>query len=470
MTTTPLSPSTNRVTIPAVWTAILSAIGVTPTEAQWPIVKTLARFVAISGGEQGGKSFIVVVIAILRFILLPRSGAPYLIWLVGRKYENSKKEWEYLIQFSLVLGWLAPNSYSKAGPDKQRRAVLKDGTEIRTLTIAEEMNIGMERPDIIIGCEMAQASEEGYKKLRARAAASGGHLLMSSTYESREDWYMDLYESWQAPSKMHVSFALPSWSNQHVYPGGREDPEIQALIADTGDEFVLERMSGVPRKPFGLVFGRDFSPKIHVREIDYIPGLPVYLAIDPGYNRSVHAAEAIQMPIDGPIHVFDEIYDNTHTTSGMIEALMNRPWWGDVDRNECVIDIQATARQQAQDDPPILIWQEKSGLSLNCVRVPIIDGIDRFRSFLLYDHVAERPGIVMAPRCTGLRSELGDGKSPITGRKQAYSWKVDARKEIVGPVPSKKYCDAIKAVTYFLVYKFGYYKKRQGDKIKVNRR
>ena len=38
----------------------------------------------------------------------------------------------------------------------------------------------MERPDITIGCEMAQASEEGYKKLRARAAASGGHLLMSS--------------------------------------------------------------------------------------------------------------------------------------------------------------------------------------------------------------------------------------------------------------------------------------------------
>ena len=131
------------------------------------------------------------------------------------------------------------------------------------------------------------------------------------------------------------------------------------------------------------------------------PAFPCTLAIDPGYNRSVHAA------IGDPdahrrasIHVFDEIYDNMLTTSEMIEALMNRPWWKDVDRNECVIDIQATARQQAQDDPPILIWQEKSGLSLNCVRVPIIDGIDRFRSFLRYDHVVERPGMVIAPRCS----------------------------------------------------------------------
>lgn len=484
--TTAVSTSSRR-TAPRVWQAILDTLrlpcvgdqcphsqcdgtqtehSIEPTEAQWKILLTVAKYIAISGGEQGGKSFIVVILLVLRFILLPRSQAPFLIWLVGRRYEDSEKEWEYLIKFCLQLGWLDPRRYSRAGPEKKRLATLKDGTEIKTLTIAEEMNIGKERPDFILGCEISQASEEAYRKLRARAAASGGDMFLSGTYEAQWDWFTDLIEVWQNHTSQHASFALASWSNPHVYPEGREDPKILELIADASDEFVLERLSGIPRKPKGLVFGDVFDPKYHIREIDYIPGLPVYLAIDPGYNQSVHAAIALQLPVGGPIHWFDEIYDNLLTTSEMIEQLQLRPWWSDVDPNESVIDIQATARQQAQDDPPIVIWEEKSGLSLNTVKVPIQDGIDRFRSFLRVDPVTGNPGMVIAPRCRGSLAELGSGKNPLTGTKGAYMWQFDARGEKKGIVPRNRYNDAIKAVTYWLVYKFGFVKSKRGNKVR----
>ena len=41
-----------------------------------------------------------------------------------------------------------------------------------------------------------------------------------------------------------------------------------------GDDLFSERIEGIPRKMKGLVFGNEFNPEIHIREVEYIPGLP----------------------------------------------------------------------------------------------------------------------------------------------------------------------------------------------------
>ena len=432
--------------------AIRRALGLAPNgPEQAAILETEFPRNVVSGGERGGKSFIAAWLAAERTFEFDH---PVLGWIAGRKYQNTEEEFDYMVDFFSRLGVL--EDYAKTQPDKARWMRLTDGSVFKTLSVAEEMNIGQESPDIIVVCEVSQISLEAFKKFRARQASSKGLMIMTGTFEPGMTWFHQVFKAWSSGADGSKSFSLPSWTNPHVYPGGREDPELVAMERDVGEDFFLERVAGVPRIPEGLVFGKDFSFDQHIADIEYIPGLPVYLAVDPGYSGGRHVILAIQCPPDSPIHVFDEIFETKLYTEEMIDVAMAKPWWLDVNEEWCCIDIQATRVQQAVH-PPVHIWANgPAKLSFHSVFVPIASGIDRMKSFLRIDPLTHRPRIVFAPRCTGFLSEVGVVASPLTGLMQAYSWKMDRQKNLIGQAPQNRWNDAIKALTYFLVKKYGF--------------
>ena len=114
----------------------------------------------------------------------------------------------------------------------------------------------------------------------------------------------------------------------------------------------MERIAGQPVPPKGLVVP-EVRPDVHVRDVAYVPGLPVRLAVDPGY-AGAYAVEALQH-IDGREVVVDEIYERGLVTEEIIEMAKSRPWWPDVEGG--VIDV--AAYQHHSMPAPAEAWLEE---------------------------------------------------------------------------------------------------------------
>ena len=422
---------------------LFSKVGFEPTEKQIPIIACRKRCILVAGGEQAGKSMIASKYLVSRCLETEESG---LYWLVAADYERTRAEFDYLVRDFATLGILAEVS-KRVDPG---RIVLADGTRIETKSAKDPRTLAMRAPDGIIGCEASQLDMESFHRLRSRCAPKRGWLFLAGTFEGSLGWYPQLFQTWQYGTDEEQSFSLPSYSNEHLYPEGKSDPEILKLKAMASDEFFMERIEGIPSPPQGLVFS-EFRADIHISDrAEWSVGDPVYLLMDPGY-AGAYAVEAVQ-EINGQICIIDEIYEQGLITKEIIEVAQSRPWWKDVQGG--VIDI-AGYQHQAMS-APAEIWMEETGLYLSGQKIKINDGTERLKGFLKPDPQTNAPKLIINPKCEGILSEFGVVPNPFDGQTRAYRWKVDRDGNIVGEQPDDKNNHGVKAVIYGLVDRFGY--------------
>ena len=239
---------TTQANTPEIVDYLFSRVDFEPTEKQRPIMECRKRFILVAGGEQAGKSMIASKYLVSRFL---ETEEPGLYWLVAADYERTRAEFDYLVQDFANLGILAEVS-KRVDPG---RIVLADGTRIETKSAKDPRTLAMRAPNGIIGCEASQLDLESFHRLRGRCAPKRGWLFLAGTFEGSLGWYPQLFQTWQFGTVDEQSFSLPSYSNRHLYPGGKTDPEILKLKAMASDEFFMERIEGVPSPPQGLVFG-----------------------------------------------------------------------------------------------------------------------------------------------------------------------------------------------------------------------
>ena len=342
------------------------------------------------------------------------------------------------------------------------RIVLTDGTRIETKSGVDHRTLSKESPDGIIGCEASQLDSTVFSRMRGRVTARNGWLFLAGTFESSVGWYPQLFKAWQQGGSDRRSFSLPSWTNRTLYPDGRYDAQLAALQADSTDDFFMERIAGRPVPPKGLVVP-EIRPNVHVRDVSYIPGVPVRLAIDPGY-AGAYAVEVLQY-IDGREVIVDEIYERGLVTEEIIEMARSREWWPDVEGG--VIDV--AGYQHHSMAAPGEAWLQEGGVSLSASRVSINDGTQRLRSFLKVPGNDRGPRLQIASHCKGILSEMGVTPNPFDGQTRPYRWKTDREGNIVGRVPEDRYNHAIKAVIYHLVDKYGYASRPRASTFKVKR-
>ena len=428
---------------PGITEYLFSKLDFNPTEKQIPILESRKRFILVAGGEQAGKSMVASKYLVSRFL---ETDEPGLYWLVAADYERTKAEFEYLIQDFATLGILAEAS-KRVDPG---RIVLADGTRIETKSAKDPRTLAMRAPNGIIGCEASQLDLDSFHRMRGRCAPKRGWLFLAGTFEGSLGWYPQLFQTWQHPTEDEQSFSLPSYSNNHLYPGGKSDPEILRLKSMASDDFFMERIEGIPSPPQGLVFG-EFRADLHITpDAEWSVGDPVQLWIDPGY-AGAYAVEVVQ-EINGQVNVIDEIYEQGLITSEIIQIAQSRPWWKDVVGG--VIDI-AGYQHQAMS-APAEIWLQETGVYLAAQKIRINEGSERLKSFLKPDPISNAPKIVFNPTCKGILSEFGAIPSPMDGQTHAYRWRMDRDGNIVGDTPEDKNNHGVKAVVYGLVDKFGY--------------
>ena len=424
-----------------------------PTEEQIKILNSDKRFILVAGGEQAGKSMVASKFLLQKFL---EDESPGLYWLVAADYERTRAEFEYLTQDFAKLGILREVT-KRVDPG---RIVLADGTRIETKSAKDPRTLAMRAPNGIVGCEASQLDLETFYRMRGRCAPKAGWMFLGGTFESSLGWYPQTFTAWESGIGDEQSFSLPSYTNFHLYPGGRDDPEIKRLEAVSSDDFFMERIEGRPVPPRGLVFN-EFRASIHAQEVDYVPNEPVHIWIDPGYAGG-YALEAVQI-IDDVVRVFDEIYEIGLVTEEIIEMAQGRPWWKDVQYG--VIDIAGTQHQAMP--APAEVWLSKTGLYLASQKVPINDGTERLKSFLKVDPISGYSRLSINSTCRGILSEFGAVPNAFDGQTRAYRWKMDRDGAIVGNTPEDKYNHGIKALIYGLVYHFGYSYVGDRQKIKV---
>ena len=432
-------------------------IGFSPTELQKPILNSRKRFTLVAGGEQAGKSMVASKYLVGRLF---ENKEPGLYWLVAADYERTRAEFEYLVQDFATMGLLKESS-KRVDPG---RIILADGTRIETKSAKDPRTLAMKAPDGIIGCEASQLDLETFHRLRGRCAPKRGWMFLGGTFEGSLGWYPPLYQAWQHSSSVdEKSFSLPSYSNEHLYPEGRQDPEILALERASSDDFFMERIEGIPSPPKGMVF-TEIRPDIHVQDVEYEPDVPVHLWIDPGYAEA-YAVEVIQV-VNDQIRVIDEIYERDLITDEIIEIAQSKTWWKDAKFG--VIDIAGNQHQAMA--APAEVWMEKTGIYFDSQKVKINDGTERLKAFLKTDPVEQRePRIVFNPKCKGILSEFGVQPNPFDGQTRAYRWKMDRDGTIVGETPEDKYNHGVKAVIYGLINRYGYGYISENSTIKVKR-
>ena len=341
--------------------------------------------------------------------------------------------------------------------------VLADGTRIETKSAKDPRTLAMRAPNGILGCEASQLDMETFFRLRGRCAPKRGWMFLAGTFEGSLGWYPQMYTAWAAGADPEAkAYSLPSWTNKYLYPGGREDPEIQRLKEVASDDFYMERIEGKPSPPKGLVF-TEFRPDAHVVDVEYVPDVPVHLWMDPGYAGG-YAVEVIQVQGE-QIQVIDEIYEVGLVTDEIIDIAKSRPWWPDVKFG--VIDIAGNQHQAMA--APAEVWLQQAGLYLSSQKVKINEGTERLKGWLKIDPRTHAPRIVFSPKCIGIMSEFGMAPNPFDGQTRAYRWKTDREGNIVGDTPEDKYNHGIKAIIYGLIDRFGYSYVQGHDRIKVRR-
>jgi len=435
---------------------LFDKVGFYPTAEQSFILDSGYRFNLVAGGEQAGKSLVASKYLLSRFADTDERG---LYWLVAADYERTRAEFEYLLQDFSVLGILKEAS-KRVDPG---HLVLADGTRIETKSAKDPRTLAMRAPNGILGCEASQLDLETFFRLMGRCAPKRGWMFLSGTFEGSLGWYPQMFTAWASGAEPDSrAFSLPSWTNVHLYPGGSTDPEILRLKEASSDDFFMERIEGKPSPPRGLVFP-EFRPDMHIAELEYEPGSPVHLWMDPGY-AGAYAVVAVQLRGE-QICVIDEIYEQGLVTDEIIDIARSRTWWPDVSFG--VIDIAGTQHQAMA--APTEAWMDQTGLYLSSQKIRINEGTERLKGWLKIDPKTHAPRIVFSPKCHGILSEFGSAPNPFDGQTKAYRWKTDREGNIVGEVPEDKYNHAIKAVIYGLVDRFGYGYIENRDRIRVKR-
>lgn len=460
-------------------TAVLfDRVGFKPLPAQAKILACGKRFVQVAGGEQAGKSLTASKWLLKSFPadLAKNEGSrdPVLYWLVADDYDGTRREFEYVVEdFTALFGASNVHASKVVNPGYIEIKVPDErgmGIRIETKSAADPRKLRMQAPHGIVVCEASQTDLETFNRIMGRAGPKRAWVFLSGTFEEGSiGWFPQIWAGWKSGADDRQSFSLPATQNKYLYEGGENDPEILRLKADSSDAWFLERIMGLPVPPRGLVFG-EFRPDLHIQDIEYVPGYPIYIWEDPGYGSdSAHAIEVAQV-INDRVQVFDEIYEQGIITEGIIEMVVARPWWKERDG----AGIHLTSDPNYKDAHHSMTsvaeqWLKDTGLVAGGERGKINSGTERLKSFLKVDPLTGLPRIVFSPKCKGVLSEFGAGPNPFDGQTRPYKWRVDKDGHIYGDTPEDKNNHGLKATIYGLVDRYGYVTSTDHEVIKVRR-
>lgn len=247
-------------------------------------------------------------------------------WVVGPTYDLGEKEfrvvWDSLIvKLQLGRDKRVKYSYNRRSGTMYMEFPWKTRLDVRSADHPE--NLVGEALDHVIMSEAAKHKMETWERfIRPALADRRGSADFPTTPEGF-NWLHDLWQLGQ--NKKFPDFAswkFPSWANSVVYPGGRNDPEIQLLEATTTPEWFMQEIGADFASFVGKIFP-EWDETLHVRSVEFHPEWPNYMVFDWGYTNPLAAVE-FQISPNDEIHIWREHYKSFTTLPDHIDILKNR--------------------------------------------------------------------------------------------------------------------------------------------------
>lgn len=264
--------------------------GYTPHAGQADVHYTGVRFKVVSNGRRWGKTILGGHEVTPQIgVACPVTGEGQLGWIVGPNYVDAEKE------FRVVY-----DTMRKAGMERDSIKFLHNSDSgslhIKTKWGFELIGKSAQHPETLVGeglnfVLMVEAGRHKRKTwgqyIRPTLSDKRGWALFSGVPEGKSENSLlyalytrgqdELRPTWR-------SWKKPSWTNNIVFPGGRQDSEILEAEDDlTEDEFARQYGAEFTDKT-GIVM-QEWDDELHFRRLAYDPSLPTFMAVDYGFTN-----------------------------------------------------------------------------------------------------------------------------------------------------------------------------------------
>jgi hypothetical protein len=293
--------------------SIFDLCGYVPHKGQRPLHRSTARHRWGAMGRRLGKSHAGGHEATVE-ALRAEDMAQYLldtgkrneVWIVGPEYTDAEKEFRVLWNDArrLELPLDKPGSYYNDHGD-MILSLWGGALRIQGKSAKYPSTLVGEALTGVILSEAAKLKESVWTKyIRPTLADVRGWSIAWSTPEGKNWFYRNWQKGQDEDNSDWESWRMPSWYNDIIFPGGKDDPEIIDMCADMSEQKALQEIHASFTDFVGRVF-KDFDEEIHVRKVPYDPKLPIYLCCDFGW-RNPFVMLAVQVDVWDNVRVIGE--------------------------------------------------------------------------------------------------------------------------------------------------------------------
>ena len=142
--------------------------------------------------------------------------------------------------------------------------------------------------------------------------------------------------------------------------------------------------------------------------------------------------------------VIDEIYEHGLIGEEIVALAKKRAWWDSVPKYATGGVIDVAGRQHHAAPSQIEVWRSEGGVSLRSQKIAPSVGRERIKSFLMPHSETGLPRLLLSTKCKHLAEEF-----------TRYCWKKRPEERLAGEEPTNRDNDAIKALGYWLIDRFG---------------
>lgn len=295
-----------------------------------------ARFRIVAFGRRAGKSVESCKEAIVMQSKRPRS----VVWVCGINDTVVSRVFEMLVNDVKDFG-LETIQIRNAKND--RLIVFANGSRIEGVSLDKASVTPGASVNLAIVDEAAFVTEEMWQRIILPPLTdTEGQAILISSWEGEGNFFYQKAEEARAEvelAKLRGEDVQPlweffrdeTWNNFFVYPGGYDDPKIQAARMELklSPQDFLEQFGAIASGVRGRVYG-EFKERVHVGHFPYRPGHPVTLVVDPSSGGAHYAVSVWQT--DGPFaYQIDEYYEIGVSCEEIWPVLRRRPWHDDVE-------------------------------------------------------------------------------------------------------------------------------------------
>lgn len=217
-------------------------------------------------------------------------GQPQIGWIIGPEYSDCEKEFRVIHDSLRALGVdQVSTKFSNNVENGNMHIRTKWGFDLQCRSARHPESLVGEGLDFVLLVEGGRHKRKMWGDyVRPALSDKRGWSFTSGVPEgaSENSLLYSLFHRGQDPTKKSWwSVSMPSWTNDVVFPGGRNDPEMLEARDDlTDDEF--DRQYGAQFvDSVGRVM-KEWDDEDHIRDLEYNPRWPLYAAVDFGYTNA----------------------------------------------------------------------------------------------------------------------------------------------------------------------------------------